>query len=174
VCGHRRDAGGAERRQRSEAVVDEIEAIGNRVEVGVGIEVERAGTDDGDEMEEAGEAESDEQIDTKRAKDRFGIGMIAREDALQDDAHNEKIEAEAQHDVADREKAWIRLEDPNVLRHRWRAEKDCEDQERSPVADRVNTEKNHADGHDAEHVVAGSAVVGEGIEDERCEKEDEE
>jgi hypothetical protein len=174
VRGDGRDAGSAERSESAEAVVDEIETIGNGVEVGVGIEVEGGGADDGDEMEEAGEAESDEEIDTESAEDGFGIGMIAREDALEDHAHNENVEAKAKSDVGDRENAGIGLEDPDVLRHRWNAEKNCKYQERAAVTDGVNAEEDDATAHDAEQVVAEGGVVGEGIEDEGGDEEDEE
>ena len=130
VRGNRRDAGSAERRQRAEAVVDEIEAIGNRVEVGVGIEVKRGGAKDSGEVEETRKAESDEEIDAQRAEDGLGIGMIAGEDAFEDNTYNENVEAEAEDDVAHREDAGIGgLEQPDVLGHRGGAKKDRENQE---------------------------------------------
>ena len=145
------------------------------MEVGVGIEVERGGAKDGDEMEEAGEAESDEEIDTERAEDGLGIGVIAGEDALEDDADDEDVEAKAEDDVGHCEEARIGVfEQPNVLGHRRRAKKDAEDQERAAIADRVNAEENDAAAHHANHVIAEGAVVGEGIENERGEKKNEE
>src|SRR5579871_9328 len=79
VGGNWSDTGSAERGDCAEAVVDEVEALGNGVKVGVRVEEKGAGAKDGDKMEKAGEAESDEEIDAESTEDGFGIGVIARE-----------------------------------------------------------------------------------------------
>ena len=174
VSGNGSNAGSAQRRESSEAVINKIEPVGHGMEVGVRIEVKSVGANDGNKVEETREAESDEEIDAQRAEDRFGIGMIAGEDALENNAYNEDVEAEAENDVGHREDARVGgLEQPDVLRHGWRAEKNRRDQERAAVTNRVNAEKDHATAHYAEQVVTCGAGIGEGIKDEGREKEDE-
>jgi hypothetical protein len=175
VRGDRRDAWRAQRRQRAETVVDEIEAIGNLVKVSVGIEVERAGMNDRDEMVDAGETESDEEVDTESAEDGFRIGMISREDPFENDTHNKDVETETEDDARHSESAGVgEFEQPNVLGHRGSAKKDTEDQERAPIADGVNAEEDDAAADDAQHVVAGSAAVGKRVDDQRRDQKDEE
>src|SRR6202000_1200410 len=113
---NRRDARSTKRSDRAKAVVDEVQAVGNGVEVGVGIEVKGAGMNHRDEVKEARKPESDEQVDTQGTEDRFGIRVIAREDALEDDDNDEDIEAKTENDVAHREHARIgRFQQPNEI-----------------------------------------------------------
>src|SRR5579863_8387843 len=175
VGGDGSDAGSTKRGDCAEAVVDEVEAVGDGVEVGVWVEVKGTGVDNGNEMEKAGEAESDEEVNAERSEDGFRIGVIARENPLQHHAHDEYIETKAEGDVAHREDAGIGgFEKPDALGHRGRAEQYGEDQERAPIADSVNTEEDDAAAHYAEHVDAEGAVVSEGVEEKRGEKKDEE
>lgn len=174
VRGNGRYARSAEGRQRAEAVIDKVEAVGDGVEVGVRIEIKGAGVDHGDEMKNARESESDEQIDRERAKNGFGIGVIARKDAAQNHANYKYIEAKAEDNACDGKCAGIGFEQPDVLCNCGNSEQGGKYQKRATVADSVDTEKDDCAADDTEHVVSGRAVVGEGIEDEAGEQEDEE
>ena len=87
--------GSAQRSHGAVAVIDEIEAIRNRVQVGERVEIESVGLKDVDRAEDAGKAKSDQEVDTERSENRFGTGLFLGEDAAEDDHDDENVESEA-------------------------------------------------------------------------------
>ena len=89
------DAGGAERGHGAETVVDEIEAGGNGMKVGVRIEIKSGWPRRSYDFLEAGKTESYQQIDAERSEDGFGIGPIPGEDVAENDHDNEQVKNQA-------------------------------------------------------------------------------
>lgn len=103
------DAGCAERGHGGETVVDEIEAHGDGVKVGVGIEIEGVRLRGGHHFVEAGKTKSHPEVDAEGSEDGLGIGLIPGEHVAENDHDNEQVKNEAEDDVEDGEGAQVGL-----------------------------------------------------------------
>lgn len=124
-----RDAGGTERGHGAETVVDEIEAGGNGMKVGVRIEIKCGWPRCSYQFVEAGKTESHQQIDAEGSKDGFGIGTVSGEDVAENDHDNEQVKNQADDYVEYGKRAQLGLSKENAMEERGNGKEDGKDEQ---------------------------------------------
>lgn len=166
------NAGCAEFGDSAEAEVDEIEAVGDLVEVGDGIEEEGIGLQADDETVDTGKDEAQKKVDRERAEDGFGGWFLLGVDAPEEDGEDDGVEDEAEEAVDESDGAGRQEKD--ALQERGNGEAEEQDNEIATRGNGVDGEQNDEAAEDAEGVVAQGAALGVGVDGDGEQQEDEE
>lgn len=168
------DAGGAERANRSEAVVDEVEAVGDGVQIGGRVEMECVRVEAGDESVDAGKSEANQKVDAERSENRFGIRLLVREDAAEDDNDDENVESQTQHDADDGQGAGVELEEDYAAQEGGHGEQCGDQQHAATEANRVNGKQDGGRPEKPKEVVAGAVALRVWVKNKACQQKEEE
>src|SRR5580658_9965249 len=122
-----------------EAVINEVELVGDRVEVGQRVEIERFWLNGSRQSIDAGKSKPYQQVNTKRPENCFRIRLVLGKDAAEDNHHNKYIKHKAEDDVENGKKPWVRLTKSHVLQYSGDGQQERNEQECSAQADRVHS-----------------------------------
>ncbi len=168
------DSGSAKFRDGAEAEVDEVEAVGDVVEIGYRVQVEGVWLDADDRAVDAGEGEAEEDVDGKGAEDGFGGCMPFGVDVAKDDGKNDEVEGDAEQAAGDDGEAGVRRGEQDPLQESWDGEAEDQNKEFATEADGLDGEQKDGAAEDAEGVVAEPAALGVGVDGDREEEKEEE